>query len=152
MNTNRRTTSRRPRLRTNFRGGFTLIELLLVLVILSILAAVVVPKFTGSSEKARKARAVTDISTLDDAIDRFELDAGRFPTNDEGLRVLAEQPSAQVKEWHGPYIKQVPKDPWGNPYVYRYPGQFNTKAADLLSYGPDGHEGGGDDIDNWSQQ
>ena len=120
--------------------------------LLSILAAVVVPKFTGSSDKARKARAVTDISTLDDAIDRFELDAGRFPTNDEGLQILVQQPTAQVKEWHGPYIKQVPKDPWGNPYVYRYPGQFNTKAADLLSYGPDGHEGGGDDIDNWSQQ
>jgi general secretion pathway protein G len=152
MNTNRRTTSRRPRLRTRFRGGFTLIELLLVLVILSILAAVVVPKFTGSSDKARKARAVTDISTLDDAIDRFELDAGRFPTNDEGLDVLVQQPSAQVKEWHGPYIKRIPTDPWGNKYVYRYPGQFNTKGADLLSYGPDGHEGGGDDIDNWSQQ
>ena len=152
MNTNRRTTSRRSRLRTRFHEGFTLIELLLVLVILSILAAVVVPKFTGSSEKARKARAVTDISTLDDAISRFELDAGRFPTNDEGLQVLVQQPTAQVKEWHGPYIKRIPTDPWGNAYVYRYPGQFNTKEADLLSYGPDGHEGGGDDVDNWSQQ
>lgn len=132
--------------------GFTLIELLLVLVILSILAAVVVPKFTGSSEKARKARAQTDLTTLDDAIDRFELDAGRYPTNDEGLGVLVQQPGTQVKEWHGPYIKRIPTDPWGNAYVYRYPGQVNTRGADLLSYGPDGHEGGGDDIDNWSQQ
>ena len=138
--------------RTRAPKGFTLIELLLVLVILSILAAVVVPKFTGSSEKARVARAKTDISTLDDAVDRFELDAGRFPTSEEGLGVLAQQPTTQVKEWHGPYIKRIPTDPWGNAYVYRYPGQYNTRGADLLSYGPDGREGGNDDIDNWSQQ
>jgi general secretion pathway protein G len=150
MNTKKMTTSRRAK--PHPPRGFTLIELLLVLVILSILAAVVVPKFTGSSEKARVARAKTDITTLDDALDRFELDAGRYPNTDEGLKVLVDQPSNQVKEWHGPYIKRIPKDPWGNDYVYRYPGQVNTKGADLLSYGPDGREGGGDDIDNWSQQ
>ena len=141
------------RLRVGFTSGFTLIELLLVLVILSILAAVVVPKFTGGADKARKARAATDITAIDGAIDRFELDTGRFPTNEEGLAVLAQQqPPSGVKEWNGPYLKQVPTDPWGNPYVYRSPGQFNTKGVDIASLGADGNEGGGDDIDNWSQQ
>lgn len=147
----RRTMTGRRRLR--LRTGFTLIELLLVLVILAILAAVVVPKFTGSSEKARKTRAATDISTLDGQVDRFELDTGRFPTNEEGVAILAQsQAPSGAKEWHGPYIKQVPKDPWGNPYQYRYPGQNNVSGVDIYSMGPDGHEGGGDDIDNWTQQ
>ena len=139
---------RRSRLRT---AGFTLIELLLVLVILAILAAVVVPKFTGSSEKARLTRAATDISTLDGALDRFELDAGRFPTNEEGLGALVQAPS-NVKAWNGPYIKRIPSDPWGNPYLYRFPGQGNVNGVDLYSTGPDGREGGGDDVDNWSAE
>jgi general secretion pathway protein G len=144
---------RRLRLRTFTATGFTLIELLLVLVILSILAAVVVPKFTGGADKARKARAQTDITAIDGALDRFELDTGRFPTNEEGLAILAQQqPPTGVKEWHGPYLKQLPTDPWGNAYLYRNPGQFNTKGVDIASLGADGHEGGGDDIDNWSQQ
>ena len=144
--------TRRLRLRTHSPTGFTLIELLLVLVILGILAAVVVPKFTNTGNKARVAAARTDISTLESGIDRFELDAGRFPSNEEGLAVLVQQPTTQVKEWHGPYVKRIPNDPWGNPYVYRYPGQGNPQGFDLLSYGPNAQEGGGDDIDNWTTQ
>ena len=132
------------------RRAFSLIELLLVLVILAILAAVVVPKVTGRSEDARKAAAQTDIAQLDAALDQFEMSAGRFPTNDEGLGALV-APPGDVKEWKGPYIKKgVPKDPWGNPYVYRYPGTMNPTGYDLLSMGTDGREGGGDDIGNWS--
>ena len=135
------------------RAGFTLIELLLVLVILAVLAAVVVPKFTGRSEQARIAAAKTDVKMLETALENFEVDNGRYPTTDEGLGALI-QPPAVVKAWHGPYIKQsgLPKDPWGNPYVYRFPGQFNTSGYDLASFGPDGSEGGGDDLDNWTQQ
>ena len=142
------------RLRLNVpapRAGFTLIELLLVLVILAVLAAVVVPQFTGSGEKARLTRAATDISTLDGALDRFELDAGRFPTTEEGLNALVQAPS-NVKAWSGPYIKKIPSDPWGNPYQYRFPGQANVNGVDIYSTGPDGREGGGDDVDNWSAQ
>ena len=143
---------RRSRLSVPSRAGFTLIELLLVLVILGILAMVVVPKFGGSRDKANKARATTDIAAFDDAVDRFELDAGRYPSNEEGLNVLAQaQAPTNVKAWNGPYIKRLPTDPWGNPYVYRYPGQNNANSYDLFSFGPDGHEGGGDDVDNWSQ-
>src|SRR5688572_21462293 len=132
------------------RAGFSLIELLLVLVILAVLAAVVVPKFTNRTEQARITAAKTDISMLDTALDAYEIDNGRFPSGDEGLGALVTAGSA--KNWKGPYIKKgVPTDPWGNPYVYRYPGTNNTNGVDLLSLGPDGREGT-DDITNWSNQ
>src|SRR4051812_27047059 len=99
---------RRVRLRT---AGFTLIELLLVLVILSILAAVVIPKFTNKSESARKAAAKTDIANMETAIDAFEVEAGRFPTTEEGLQALVKAPGG-VKAWGGPYLKNVKSDPW----------------------------------------
>ncbi|MCY2954371.1 MAG: type II secretion system major pseudopilin GspG [Planctomycetota bacterium] len=132
------------------RQAFTLIELLLVLVILSVLAAVVVPKFTNRSEQARNTTAKTGIAILEGQLDVFETDAGRPPTTEEGLAALVEQPP-NVKSWNGPYIKRgVPKDPWGNDYAYRCPGQHNISGYDLFSMGPDGREGGNDDIDNWS--
>ena len=132
------------------QSGFSLIELLLVLVILAVLAAVVVPKFTNRTEQARITAAKTDISMLDTALDAYEIDNGRYPSNDEGLAALVSQGSA--KNWKGPYIKKdVPQDPWGNAYVYRYPGTNNVNGYDLVSYGPDGREGN-DDINNWSTQ
>ena len=134
------------------RRAFTLIELLLVLVILAVLAVVVVPKFTGRSQQAKVTAAKTDIASLELAIDSFEVDCSRYPTTEEGLQALVQQPSGLV-EWKQPYLKKrgLPKDPWGNPYVYRCPGQHNTSGYDLYSVGPDGQEGGGDDIDNWSE-
>jgi general secretion pathway protein G len=133
------------------RRGFTLIELLLVLVILAVLAAVVVPKFTNRSEQARVTAARTDIRNIEMMLDQFELDAGRYPTNEEGIEALLSQPP-NVRNWRGPYLKKgLPSDPWGNPYIYRYPGQHNANSYDLYSLGPDGREGN-DDIDNWSEQ
>lgn len=132
--------------------GFTLVELLLVLVILAVLAAVVVPKFTKRSEQARIAAATTDIANISTAIDVFETDTGRYPSSDEGLKALMEAPG-NAKDWKGPYLKRpVVNDPWGNPYVYRTPGTHNASGYDLYSFGPDGQEGGTDDIDNWSQK
>jgi len=134
------------------RRGFTLIELLLVLVILAVLAAIVVPKFTKRSEQARVAAATSDISNIETALDAFEVDSGRYPSSEEGLKALVEQPS-NAKDWKGPYLKRmVVNDPWGHPYIYRQPGQHNTSSYDLYSFGPDGQEGGADDIDNWSQR
>ena len=132
------------------RAGFTLIELLLVLVILAVLAAVVVPKFTSRGKQARETAASTDISNLETALDAFQVDTGRFPTSDEGLGALLTQPG-NVKTWHGPYIKKQPIDPWSNAYVYRYPGTHNPNSYDLFSMGEDGREGN-DDIDNWTQK
>ena len=131
-------------------SGFSLIELLLVLVILITLAAIVVPKFTKRTEQARVTAAHTDVANLEVALDAFEIDAGRFPADQEGLEALVAAP-ADLSAWRGPYIKRgVPKDPWGQPYRYRQPGQHNAEGYDLYSFGPDGQEGGGDDIDNWT--
>lgn len=133
------------------RSGFTLIELLLVMVILVVLAGVVATRFTNRTEQARQTAAKTDIAAMDTAIDAFEVDCGRFPTNEEGVAALIQAPG-NLQNWRGPYLKrnQVPVDPWGNAYQYRYPGVHNTTGYDLFSMGADGREGT-DDIDNWSK-
>jgi len=133
------------------RRGFTLIELLLVLVILAVLAAIVVPKFTNRSEQARQTAAKTDIKNIEGALETFEVDNGRYPSSDEGLGALLTAP-AGLQNWRGPYIKGgggLPKDPWGNAYIYRFPGTMNANGFDLMSYGPDGREGT-DDLGNWT--
>lgn len=133
------------------RAGFTLIELLLVVVIIGILAAIVVPKLAGRSEDARIAAAKADLKTLAGALDRYEVDSGRFPTTEQGLAALLERPSSapEPKNWKGPYIdgRELPKDPWGNPYLYRFPGERNAQGYDLYSAGPDGQPGTEDDIE-----
>lgn len=134
---------------SRIRRGFTLIELLLVMVILAVLAAIVVPKFTSRSEQARKTAAGQDISAFELALDSFEVDNGHYPSSDEGLGALVTQPS-DASNWHGPYLKEVKNDPWGHPYIYRYPGQHNTNGYDLISSGTDGQEGTADDVTNFS--
>lgn len=132
------------------RHAFTLIELLLVMVILAILAAIVVPKFVNRSKDAKISAAKASISSFESALETFNVDMGRYPTASEGLQVLRTPPS-DASDWKGPYVtKDIGNDPWGNPYIYRCPGQHNSSGYDLLSTGPDGKEGGGDDIDNWS--
>jgi general secretion pathway protein G len=130
--------------------AFTLIELLLVLVILGILAAIVVPKFAGRTEQARITAAQTQISSFSTALDAFEVDNGYYPKGRNGLEDLVTQPR-DAQNWRGPYLKDVPKDPWNNDYVYESPGKHNS-AYDLLSMGPDGRTGGDDDISNWQQK
>jgi general secretion pathway protein G len=132
------------------RHAFTLIELLLVLVILGILAAVVVPKFSGRTEQARVTAAQSQISTFGTALDAFEVDNGFYPKGKAGLDDLVLAP-ANAQNWKGPYIKAqtTPADPWGNAYLYECPGRHNPSSYDLMSTGPDGREGGDDDITNW---
>jgi general secretion pathway protein G len=135
-----------------FQKAFTLIELLLVLVILAVLASLVVPRFAGRGEKARITAAKADIASIGLLLNTFEIDCGRYPSTPEGLQALVEAP-ASAKNWQGPYFEngRMPIDPWGKPYVYRCPGQHNANGYDLSSCGPDMQEGGGDDIDNWTQ-
>jgi general secretion pathway protein G len=131
--------------------AFTLIELLLVITIISVLAAVVVPRFFGRSQEARIVAAKqTIVGTLGLAMDLFEQDAGRYPTTEEGLTALVQNP--QVMNWRGPYLKSVtvPLDPWGNPYRYVYPSDLTGSETlyDIVSAGPDGAFGSEDDVTN----
>jgi general secretion pathway protein G len=131
--------------------GFTLIELLLVLVILGILAAIVVPKFSGRTEQARETAARAQIATFNTALDAFEVDVGFYPKGKNGLSDLVQQPR-DAQNWRGPYLKNdIPLDPWGNAYSYECPGKHNASGYDLMSMGPDSRVGGDDDITNWEQ-
>ena len=129
------------------KSAFTLIELLLVMVIIAILAAIVVPKFTGRIEDSRIKAAKADISNLKTTLGLFEIDNGRFPTTAEGLSALITNPG-NLPNWHKVLDKSsVPVDPWGNAYVYRSPNSSGDASAfDLMSDGPDGREGTADDI------
>jgi general secretion pathway protein G len=134
------------------RSGFTLIELLLVLVILGILAAIVVPKFSGRTEQARETAARTQIATFSTALDQFEVDVGYYPKGRNGLNDLFTQPR-DAQAWRGPYLKnEIPKDPWQNEYVYECPGKNNTSSYDIVSMGPDGRAGTEDDITNYTKK
>jgi general secretion pathway protein G len=126
----------------NRRRGFTLIELIVVILILAILAALIVPRVTGRTDDAKRAKAASDITALGNALNTFRLDIGRYPTTEEGLQSLRQQPN-DADGWKGPYLqKPIPPDPWGNEYIYEYPGSGGDDSYALSSYGQDGAPGG----------
>ena len=134
--------------KNQLRRAFTLVEILLVVVIIGILAALVIPKIAGSSERARLTAAQADISGgIKSALGQYEVDNGFYPKN---LQDLLTQP-ANAKNWHGPYLDSLPVDPWRNPYIYYFPGKHVPGSYDLLSAGPDGKEGTDDDIVSWAK-
>ena len=130
--------------------GFTLIEIMLVVIILAALAAMVVPRLSGRSEKAKVAVAKADIeSHLATALKLYELDNGNFPTTSQGLAALSKAPTTSPipENWNGPYIDKEPVDPWGRSYLYASPGEHNLDY-DLSSKGKD-EKKEEDDIINW---
>lgn len=136
------------------KSAFTLIEIMLVVIIIGVLAAMIVPSFSGRGEQARVAAAQADIDgNLATALDLYELDMGSYPLTSEGLQALLLKPDAGVAgdKWQGPYLKkkQVPRDPWGKEYLYIYPGVRDPQGYDLSSLGKDGIESK-DDIANWT--
>lgn len=127
-------------------AGFTLLELLVVVVIIGLLASYVGPKYFAQIGKSEAAVAKAQITAFEKALDTYRIDVGRFPTSEEGLAGLLENPSANTK-WNGPYLKKsIPVDPWGRPYRYLSPAK--DKDFEIISYGKDGQAGGtGDDAD-----
>ena len=120
--------------------GFTLLELLVVVAIIGLLAGFVAPRYFGAVSKSEVNTAKAQIDALEKALDQYRLDTGRYPSNELGLNALVQKPAAEPK-WNGPYLKKaVPLDPWGNPYLYKIPGQKGD--FDIVSYGRDGQPGG----------
>jgi len=130
--------------------GFTLLELLVVMVIIGLLAGIVAPRYFGQVGKSEVKVAGAQLNALEQALDQFRLDVGRYPTTEEGLKALMEAPS-DAPGWTGPYLKKaVPLDPWRHPFVYQQPGTHGE--MDLFSFGKDGRPGGtaeNADITNW---
>jgi general secretion pathway protein G len=126
--------------------GFTLLELLVVMVIIGLLAGYVGPKFFAQIGKSEVKATKAQIDALQKSLDQYRLDMGHYPGTEQGLAALVVKPADEPK-WAGPYLsKVVPKDPWGNDYQYRSPGEHGE--YDLLSFGRDGRPGGeGEDAD-----
>ena len=138
--------------RSKRAAGFTLIEIMVVVVILGILAATIIPRFIGTTQEAKVSTAKASIADLESALERFNIHMDRYPSSEEGLKVLVEPPAGDDKKWRGPYVKLVRPDPWGNPYQYRKPGVHHATSFDLWSRGSDGADGGeedGADVGNW---
>jgi general secretion pathway protein G len=126
--------------------GFTLLELLVVVAIIGLLAAFVGPRVFGHLGKSEVTTAKAQIEALVRALDAYRLDMGNYPDSAQGLQALVVRP-ADAAKWNGPYLqKDVPLDPWGHPYLYKFPGAQHE--FDLISYGRDGVPGGtGEDAD-----
>ena len=127
--------------RRSSEHGFTLIELMVVILILGLLATIVVQSLRGATDKAKRTKAMADLSELKTALDRYYIDNGSYPTTDQGLTALVSRPSSgriPANYEEGGYIQRVPLDPWGNAYFYQSEGTTYV----LKSFGADGVEGG----------
>jgi len=138
------------------QAGFTLIEIMVVIVILGLLAALVVPKLVGRTEEAKRTQTRVQIKSIQQAIELFKLDNGFYPSTEQSLDALVRMPeSGRVAKNYrkGGYLDRVPKDPWGNAFVYVSPGQ--QSEYDISSYGADGVPGGENedtDVNSWDEK
>jgi len=136
------------------RAGVTLIEMLVVVTIMGLFAALVVPRMLKKGDAARITAARAQINSFMTALGTYKLDTGTFPTTEQGLLALRAKP-ADVNQWAGPYLPQeIPVDPWGHPYSYKFPGEHGDEP-DVICYGADGQPGGDGlnaDILSWKAQ
>ncbi|CUA86512.1 type II secretion system major pseudopilin GspG [Pseudidiomarina woesei] len=131
--------------------GFSLIEVMVVIAILGLLASLILPNVLGSADQANRQKARTDIIALENALAQYRLDNGVFPTTEQGLEALVQEPNVQPSPRNyrrGGYIQRLPADPWGSEYLLLSPGENGD--IDIFSAGPDGQPGTDDDIGNWN--
>ncbi len=141
------------------KGGFTLIELMIVLVILGILAGLIMPRIIGKPEEARRMKARIQINSIEQALKLYYIDNGDYPSTEQGLLALVEEPETEPvpRNWKdGGYLEKgkIPKDPWGDPYIYLSPG-VHSREYDLESFGADGEDGGEGkyaDVQSWDME
>jgi general secretion pathway protein G len=137
------------------RAGFTLMEVLLVMVIIVMLGAFVGIAIRKAQGQANASAAKAQIQQFEQPIDMYYLNVKSFPSTSQGLNALRTAPGdlTNSSKWDGPYIeKEIPLDPWDNPYQYSYPGTRNQDRFDIWSFGPDGADGTADDIGNWPEE
>jgi general secretion pathway protein G len=139
--------------RRNSQAGVTLIEMLVVVTIIGLFIALVGPKLWSNVDRAKITKARAEIEGLQNALGTFKLDNGSFPSSEQGLQALRVKP-ADAAQWGGPYTdKEIPKDPWGHDYIYKFPGE-HSDLPDIISLGADGQPGGegiNADIVSWKQ-
>jgi general secretion pathway protein G len=140
--------------RNRGRAGITLIEMLVVVTIIALFAALVAPRMFKQSDRAKVTAARAQINSFMTALGSYKLDTGVFPSTEEGLQALRVAP-ANISQWQGPYLPQeIPVDPWGHPYLYKFPGEHGDEP-DMICYGADGQPGGDGinaDIVSWKSQ
>jgi general secretion pathway protein G len=146
--------NRQRTLRPARQRGFTLIEIMVVVIIIGLLAAVIVPQVISKVDEARVSKAKQDIQSLETALTMFRLDNSKYPSTEQGLNALVQQPTdPTIRHWRpGGYLQRVSKDPWGAGYQYVYPGSHG-REYDLYTLGADGQPGGEGvdaDIGNWN--
>ncbi|MCS7062792.1 MAG: type II secretion system major pseudopilin GspG [Methylacidiphilales bacterium] len=134
------------------KKAFTLLEIMIVVGIIAIFAAFAINQIAGNVDIAREQRAESDIKTISTQLRTYEMLNLTLPTTQQGLEALVSRPGGepQPRKWRQ-LMTEIPVDPWGEKYVYRYPGTKNTNSFDLFSKGPDRQEGTADDIGNWKQ-
>lgn len=140
--------------RRSTQAGVTLIEMLVVVTIIALFAAIVAPRMLRRADVARATAARAQINSFMTALGAYKLDTGLYPTSEQGLQALRAQPQG-VTQWQGPYLPQeIPIDPWGRPYIYKFPGEHGDEP-DVISLGADGQAGGDGinaDIVSWKSQ
>jgi len=131
--------------------GFSLIEVMVVIAIMGLLASLILPNVLGAGEQANRQKAKTDIVALENALAQYRLDNGLFPTTEQGLEALVNEPTSEPAPRNyrrGGYIKRLPKDPYGSDYLLLSPGENGD--VDIFSAGEDRQPGTDDDIGNWN--
>lgn len=145
---------RMNRRRRRTEAGVTLIEMLVVVTIIALFAALVAPRMLKRADAARTTAARAQINSFGTALGAYKLDTSMYPTTEQGLAALRLKPQ-NLNQWQGPYLPQdIPKDPWGREYVYKFPGEHGDEP-DIISYGADGQPGGEDvnqDVVSWKSQ